>query len=690
MKIDRQLRQLAGLNGVQTSFVDAANQRQAATPEVLAGVLAALGVPASNEAEIRDSLRASRLRPFRRGIEPVIVAWEKRDTKITCHLPPKLASKRLKIGLQFEGGREEELAAPARAIGTREMERERFTSREFHLGKLPLGYHTLEIVAGNSSYRTLILSAPVKSFADASKGKRWGAFLPMYAAHSKASWGAGNVSDWERLSQWIGSQGGTVAGTLPLLAGFLDYPICEPSPYSPASRLFWNEFYLDITKIPEFASCREAQKLVASKKFQNRLRCFRRDEIIDYREQWAARRSVLELLAKYFFSKASPRRAEFEQFLRERPDVNEYAAFRATCEKLKTSWQNWPQRLREGRLRENDYAAAARRFHLYVQWLAHGQMAELVRRSEQNGVELYLDLPLGVNPDGYDVWRERDSFALGANAGAPPDLFFSKGQDWGFAPLHPRRIRELGYRHVLDFLRFQMQHARLLRIDHVMGLHRLYWVPRGFEARQGTYVNYPAEELHAIFNLESRRHRTRLVGENLGTVPKEVNRAMARHGLLGMYVTQFEQRLEPEAALAKPPKLSVASLDTHDTPMFAAFWPGDDLLERVRLGLLRSDELKAAKADRKQLNAALAAFLKKQTFLKTRKAGAREVLGALLAWLKAQGPEIVLVSLEDLWLEKRPQNVPGTSTEHPNWRRKARLTLEELFHDQRLSRLLPT
>ena len=166
-----------------------------------------------------------------------------------------------------------------------------------------------------------------------------------------------------------------------------------------------------------------------------------------------------------------------------------------------------------------------------------------------------------------------------ASAGAPPDLFFSKGQDWGFAPLHPRRIRESGYRYVLAFLRFQMHHARLLRIDHVMGLHRLYWVPRGFEARQGTYVNYPAEELHAIFNLESHRNRTRLVGENLGTVPPAVNESMERHGLREMFVVQFEERPDPKAALRSPPALSVASLNTHDTPTFAAHWRGDDLVE---------------------------------------------------------------------------------------------------------------
>jgi len=683
----RQLRRLAELNGVWPSFVDSANQRQFASPEVLAAVLQALGVPAGNEKEVRESLREGRLRPYRQGIEPVTVAWEKSTAKIVVHFPRKLVKRPIKVRLRFENGQVEEVAPKEISRASAEMEGERFVSHEFLLRRLPFGYHHLEISAGDAVYRSLILSAPVRSFSEPG-AKTWGAFLPMYAAHSKESWGAGNFSDWERLSRWLGARGGTVAGTLPLLAAFLDYPVCEPSPYSPASRLFWNEFYLDVTRVPEFAHCREAQSLVRSKQFQTQLRAFRRTDLIDYPVQWAARRAVLELLAKYFFSKASPRRAEFERFLRERPEVKEYAAFRAVCEKLKTSWHNWPQRLRAGRIRSSDYDSAAQQFHLYVQWLAAGQMDELIRRSEQNGVKLYLDLPLGVSPDGYDVWRERESYALGANAGAPPDVFFSKGQDWGFAPLHPRRIRELGYHHVLAFLRFQMHHARLLRIDHVMGLHRLYWVPRGFEARHGAYVSYPADELHAIFNLESHRNRTRLVGENLGTVPPVVNQSMERHGLRKMFVVQFEERPDPNAALANPPALSVASVNTHDTPTFAGHWRGDDLVDCVRLGLLSRDQLKSAKENRERLKRALVEFLKRRRFLRARSPGPHAVLRALIAWLKASPSEIVLLNLEDLWLEKRPQNVPGTLTERPNWRRKAKWTLEQIVENDDLQAIL--
>lgn len=687
-EISRARRRLAERNGVQLSYLDSAGKRRIASPEILSAVLKALAVPASSKKEIDDSLRDTELRPYRQGVEPVVVAWQQRSVKVRLYLPKKLAGKPMRTRLYLEDGRPQNLPSARRVLKARRIEGEEFIGHEFSVPPLPFGYHDLEFAAGGAAYRTLMVSAPIHSFAKPGMAEGWGAFLPMYALHSEQSWGAGNFSDWERFAEWVGSLGGHVAATLPLLAAFLDHPVCEPSPYSPASRLFWNEFYLDITRVPEFAHCRSAQLLVDSAPFQKKLHAFRASEFIDYRAQWLVRRRVLSFLCKEFFSASSARRMEFERFLRQRPEVQDYAAFRAACDKSKISWHRWPARMRNGLLRLGDYDQSAKQFHLYTQWLAHEQMQQLAASGEQAGVKLYLDLPLGVNPDGYDVWSERDSFALGANAGAPPDMFFSKGQDWGFAPLHPRGIRGTGYRHLRALLRFQMRHAGLLRIDHVMGLHRLYWVPRGFEASQGTYVNYPAEELHAIFNLESHRNRTVLVGENLGTVPPIVNRSLRRHRIREMFVVQFEGRPDPHAALRRPPALSVASVNTHDTPTFAAHWRGDDLRDCARLGLLSRSELGPALRKRNRLGAALVKFLKSKGLLENRQPQVRDVLRALLQWLNASESELVLVNVEDLWLETRPQNVPGTSGERPNWRRKTRYTLEEIFRNPEFRELV--
>jgi 4-alpha-glucanotransferase len=331
--------------------------------------------------------------------------------------------------------------------------------------------------------------------------------------------------------------------------------------------------------------------------------------------------------------------------------------------------------MRDGHLRAGDFAEAARRYQMFVQWLAQEQMDAVLAACRERGVKFHLDLPLGVNPDGYDVWRERDSFARGASVGAPPDAFFTKGQDWGFPPLHPPRVREGGYRYVIDYLRFQMRHTGLLRLDHVMGLHRLWWVPRGASAADGAYVSYNADELYAILSLESHRHQTMLVGENLGTVPPAVNGSMKRHGIRKMFVLQYETHPDAKQTLREPPRDCVASLNTHDMPMWAAHWKGLDIADRRKLGLMTSEQARAERKRRAQLRAALVKFLRRKRLL-TGRPNARTVLHALLTFLGRSRAELVLVNLEDLWLETRPQNTPGTCTERVNWRRKAKLPIE--------------
>jgi 4-alpha-glucanotransferase len=206
-------------------------------------------------------------------------------------------------------------------------------------------------------------------------------------------------------------------------------------------------------------------------------------------------------------------------------------------------------------------------------------------------VELYLDMPLGAHGDGYDVWRYRELFALGASGGAPPDPVFTQGQDWGFAPVHPQRSRERGHAYLRAYLRHHLRHAGMLRIDHVMGLHRLYWVPRGQPASQGAYVTYPAEEVYAMLSIESHRHQAVIVGEDLGTVPPEVSRSLKRHAVGGMFVAQYEFCLPPKPVLRPVPRNVVASLNTHDMPPFHAYWRGLDIEDRRALGLIKRSEL---------------------------------------------------------------------------------------------------
>lgn len=412
----------------------------------------------------------------------------------------------------------------------------------------------------------------------------------------------GDADFWglRRLGEWAGGLGASVLGTLPLLASFLDEPF-EPSPYAPVSRLAWNEFYVHVPGVVDNPG-----------------------GYVDYRGIMSAKRKVLEGMIQEV-----PR-----DFLEAHPEIRPYAKFRGDA-----------------------------RYHEFAQWLAHRQLIETASALREKGVRLYLDLPLGVHREGYDVRKYGEHFALEANVGAPPDGLFTGGQDWGFPPIHPERSRRDGHRYFIACLRHHLEVANMLRIDHVMGLHRLYWVPEGFSPKEGAYVRYPAKELYAILCLEARRHNAVIVGENLGTVPGYVNDTLPQHGIRMMYELPFHFGSSPSPA-------EVASLNTHDMPTFAGYWEGLDLDDQVDLGLLSSPD--EARASREQALRALTRAVGAST------ADPRTVLEASLRFMGRSDASLVMVNLEDLWLERRPQNTPGTWKERANWVRRARYGLEKI------------
>ena len=515
----------------------------------------------------------------------------------------------------------------------------------------------------------------------------WGVFLPLYSLHAKRSWGAADFSDLSELTEWTAAAGGDLVGTLPLLAAFLDQPY-DPSPYAPVSRLFWNEFFVDVTSVPEFESCADARRLVSTSDFQAEMESCRAASLIDYKQQMALKRRVLELLCSSIIDSRNQRRRDFEQYTASRPTLQAYAAFRATIEQQGKTWPDWPERLRSGGLTEADSDERVRSYHQYVQWLADGQLQALADKSQHHSAGLYLDLPLGVHPAGFDVWREPDSFALGIAGGAPPDRFFSNGQNWGFAPVHPEKIRLDGYRHYIQCLRHHMCYARVLRIDHVMNLHRLYWIPQGLTATDGTYVGYHADEFYAILALESRHHKTAIIGEDLGTVPKHVRASMSEHGLSGMYVAQFQFKRSAGEAMRPTPSSSLASLNTHDMRPFAGFWEGLDINDQEEFGLISYNDAREARKERGLLKQSVVQFLRRRGALHAERPTLTEILEACLLELAGREEAMMLVNLEDLWLERFPQNTPGTVDERPNWQNRARYGMEAVKADSQLLRLL--
>jgi 4-alpha-glucanotransferase len=563
-------------------------------------------------------------------IDPVLIAWNGRLKKLTLRLSPTAARRKIDYDIVLEAG---DVVSGSIPLSSRTARRQHLTA-DVDI-KLPVGYHELHLQTHDGQANATIFAAPRKCYAGDLE-RAWGVFAPMYSLRDADNKLIGDFADLQRLMQWVGLVGGDLAATLPISASFLRQPF-DPSPYSPASRLFWNELYLHMD-VPSAKST----------------------ELVDYRAAGETKRALLEPVVKEFFAQNMQNSSAFKAFRNLYPDVKDYAQFRAAGEKHESGWPAWPATARNGKLSPRDYDLSAVQYHMYAQFATHQQLSRLA--TSAGDTRLYLDLPLGVHPDSYDVWRNRELFVTGANAGAPPDPFFTKGQDWGFPPPNPVAIRADRYRYWRRVLQTQLRFAQILRLDHVMALHRLYFVPRGFEPSQGVYVGYPAEELYAVLTIESVRHQAAIVGEDLGTVPAEVRKSMAMHGVKRMFVVQFEATDDAERPMGEVPNEAVASLNTHDMPPFHAYWhmPGREQTIKALTPMFGAKDLSDV-------------------------AKART---ALLRFLADSPAELVLINLEDLWLETEPQNIPGTTTEHPNWRRRLRLTLDEIESDENVRKLI--
>lgn len=673
------LRQLAHSYGVQTAYYDFFKRRQDASGESVLEAVRLLGAPVLRLEDVPDAVRIRARELWERVLEPVAVVGPQHPSGIEVRVPAAQATKRLRCCLRLEDGTERRWVCDLRNAGTTRAKKVEGTS---YVGKrlplphgLPQGYHELTIDGTGDVWRCRVIAAPTRAFPP--NGRHWGAFLPLYSLHSSESWGVGDFSDLERLQDWVGQLGGDLVSILPVLAAHSQTPF-DPSPYAPTSRLFWNELYVDPRRVPELAECRRAQRLLASSPFQQEVASLGAAPQVDYERQRALRRRVLAELARSLAESRNARYDELQRYVAAHRSLEEYAAFNAVLERRQAPWPDWPEPLRSGVIGPEDRDQEVFFYHLYVQWLAERQLAAVSSSSGAGGKPgLYLDFPLGVHARGYDTWRYREVFALDACGGAPPDSVFTRGQNWEFPPLHPERIRTEGYGYLIACLRHQLAHASSLRIDHVMALHRLYWIPRGRPASEGVYVRYCADELYAILCLESHRHRVTIVGENLGTVPARVNAALSRHGILKMYVVQYET--QPTAdPLRRVPADSVASLNTHDMPPFTGYLQGKDLQDRLQLGLLPKPRLPQEQNARRRVRRALARFFHRQGLLPSTADNENVLVRASLAWLAASAAAVVLINLEDLWMETKPQNLPGSGAERPSWRRRARRSLEQL------------
>lgn len=625
-ELPEDLERLAQVAGLVPRYTSDQGQPMSSGPEQVRATLELLGVDLTGGYDAaRAALEAER---EARPVDPVVVAWD----GVLPHVPVRAPGGRHgELWLELEDG---QVLDPPTAWSS----------------ALPLGEHRLVAEGPDWRAEAVVLAAPTVPHGPAPR-RRFGVFLPLHALRTSRTRGVADLADLEALFDWADRRGAAAVVTLPLLASWLDDPV-EASPYSPVSRRAWNELHLDLDRLlpgglPEAPAPSEEGHL-------------------DHRALWAWKRPLLAEAAERGLGDGLP--PEFVDWVRRHPTALAYAEFRGAVARHGRDWRRWPAPLRQGTLPSDEVDPVEARLHLFAQWAMDGQLGALARRVEARGQLLALDLAVGSNPDGFDVWQQQDLFVTGASVGAPPDFLFSGGQDWGFPPVHPGRSQESGHRFLRDCLRHHLRHAGLLRLDHVMGLHRLFWVRPG---EGGCYVRYPTDELFALTCLEAWRRGAVLVGENLGTVPPEVHDALHRHRLLGIWVQQAFWWGLVTGGFEPAPAASVASFATHDMPTFAGFWRGADIEDRRDLRLVDDVAAAAEHEARQGLLRAARGYLGVAG-----DASREETFVASVGELADGAAELAVLNAEDLWFEERPQNVPGTLHERPNWKRVAALPLE--------------
>ncbi|WP_306323108.1 MULTISPECIES: 4-alpha-glucanotransferase [unclassified Streptomyces] len=664
---------LAALHGVATSYSPAPGRTVHASDAAVAAALTALGVdPAADPAEVPERL-----------LPPTVVVWDDgRAPRWAEGLP-----EGVELGLRLEGGKG----------GKGGKGGNRFAPWTPGTG-MPPGVHRLRVTTPDGrGAEAHLIAAPAT--APTPRRRTHGLLVQLYSLLSTRSWGMGDLADLADLASWSARAHGTgFVQVNPLHAAVPAGPDggADPSPYRPSSRRFPDPVHLRIEDIPEYAYVPERARH-AREAARLREAVLDKGELIDRDAVWALKRAALE--AVHGVPLTPGRRAAYCDFLAEQgAALEDHATYMALAEVHGPDRHTWPAVLQDPRSAETGRARGELMdrvdFHCRLAWLTDTQLAAAQRAALEAGMPIGLvhDLAVGVHPGGADAWAQRDVFAQGMSVGAPPDAFNARGQDWGLPPWRPDRLAETGYAPFRDLLRNLMRHAGAIRVDHVMGLFRLWWIPEGQPPTEGCYVHYDAEAMLAVLLLEAARSGTYVIGEDLGTVEPGVRETLHARGVLGTSVLWFERDWDGDGRPVPADAWRtdcVATATTHDLPSTAARLTGADVRLRERLGLSTASAAEAAT----EVTDWLALFARMGLLA----AGTRdetEAVRAVHRFLWETPARMAGVWLPDLVGDRRPQNLPGTWAEYPNWRLPVAdsegrpVTLEDLAASPRAHALL--
>ncbi|OBJ16898.1 4-alpha-glucanotransferase [Mycobacterium sp. 1245801.1] len=691
--------ELARRYGVATEYEDWSGRRVRVAEATLKAVLGALGVAADDEQERNVALTAKLRSHWARQLPPTIVGRTGEQIRFWAHVThgdPAEVWLQLEDGTVRGGVAQVDNFTPPFDLDGRWVGEASFLLP----ADLPLGYHRVHLRSGDAETSTALIVTPDWLGLPERLGARraWGLAAQLYSVRSRQSWGVGDLTDLTDLAVWSASRhGADYLLVNPLHAAAPTKPM-EPSPYLPTSRRFVNPIYLHVEAIPEFAGLTKRSRV---RRLRSEVQQRAGDvDAIDRDASWAAKRAALRLLHQE--PRSAGRELSYAAYRdREGRALDDFATWCALAEKHGDDWHSWPEALQHPDA--SGVAAFVQKhsdtidFHRWLQWQLDEQLAAAQSQAIRAGMSLGImhDLAVGVHPNGADAWALQDVLALGVTAGAPPDEFNQLGQDWSQPPWRPDRLDEHEYRPFRALIRAVLRHAGGVRIDHIIGLFRLWWIPQGASPTEGTYVRYDHEAMIGIVALEAHRAGAVVVGEDLGTVEPWVRDYLLLRGLLGTSILWFE--LDRDGTGGPLPaerwrEYCLSSVTTHDLPPTAGYLAGDHVRLRDSLGLLTRPVDEELEADRTEL-AAWLAELRRVGLLEDGDDDPERVVVALYRYLGRTPSRLLGVALTDAVGDRRTQNQPGTTDEYPNWRVPLTgpdgraVMLEDVFTDRRAATL---
>ena len=668
------LKELAEAHGVSTEYWDYHGNRAAPSRATLVAVLAALGVDASTDGAVEDALCETEIAPWRRTLPACVVVRAGAVSTVLVHVPD---GSRITLTAHLEDGGHWPLSqteewTPARQVDGVLTGRAAFLLPE----NLPLGWHELhaEVVtpSGSSSTVTapLVVTPDHLDLPESLGTGGWGVMAQLYSVRSRGSWGVGDTDDLTEMASFLGDEGADFLLVNPLHAAEPAGHM-SPSPYLPVTRRFVNPLYIRPENVPEVAHLSGPRRSLVQWAAEEVRETNLSSAPIDRDAAWKAKREALEVIFSAGRSRA--RQRDFERFRSEQgPGLERFALWSALVEKYGPT-EEWPEHLHEsGSAQVADEARVlAERidFYAWLQWVVDEQLARAQKEAVDSGMTLGLmdDLAVGVHPYGADTWSDPGAFAAGVAVGAPPDMYNQQGQNWSQPPWSPESLAASGYAPLRDMVRTVLRHAGALRVDHIIGLFRLWWIPDGMGANQGAYVRYDHEAMVGVLLLEAHRAGAVVIGEDLGTVEPWVREYLATRGVLGTSVLWFEKQgdgwpLEPQAYR----RLALSTVNTHDLPPTAGYLAEEHVQLRERLGLL-TEPLEVVRTEARIERDRMMARLRGHGLVGEAPTE-REVVEALHRYVVRTPSVLVGVALVDGVGERRTQNQPGTDKEYPNWR----------------------